>query len=123
MSVNWQTFNFSEFLPVKIDNLVPGNSYIVLSTSQDIYPNGRWVITVQSYAAIDPYNPFGYADVTITNSTEPDFITILNSHNPNMVFTTNDRAFYNEGIVRIDNYLKSYNKLFPVELIEELASY
>ena len=40
-----------------------------------------------------------------------------------MVFTTNDRAFYNEGIVRIDNYLKSYNKLFPVELIEELASY
>ena len=71
----------------------------MLSTSQDIYPNGRWVITVQSYAAIDPYNPFGYVDVTITNSTETDFITILNSHNPNMVFTTNDRAFYNEGIV------------------------
>jgi hypothetical protein len=123
MSVNWQTFDFSEFLPVKIDNLVPGNSYIVLSTSQDIYPNGRWVITVHSYAAIDSYNPFGYVDVTITNSTETDFITILNSHNPNMVFTTNDRAFYNKRIVCIENYLKSYNKLFPVELIEELASY
>jgi hypothetical protein len=123
MECNWQTFNFSEYCPVKIYNFLSGNSYVALSTSDTIYSNGRWVVTFDSFATIDPNKPASYINATITNSTESDFITILNSHNPNMVFTTDDRIFYNENILRVEEYLKLHNKAFPADIIQVIAEY
>jgi hypothetical protein len=123
MAFTWQTFDFSEYPPVRVENFVPGNSYIVLSTSDAIYPNRRWVVTFDSFATIDPNKPLGYINATIVNSTDTDFITILNSNNPNMVFTTDNRAFYNESVLHVENYLKLRNRIFPVDIVQTIAEY
>lgn len=123
MNFDWKTYAFADYVPTQIDKLVPNKTYVALSTSDTIYPNGRWLVTFHEIILIDSDTPLEYINVTVNSSTADGFVGIID-HFTRMVLTTKDRVFYDYNLLEVEKYTTNYNKkLLPTDVNEIVASF
>jgi hypothetical protein len=123
MNFDWKTYAFADYSPTDVVKLVPGKTYVSVSTSNIIYPNARWLVTFHNIYLIDPQTPNDYITVTIKSSTAAGFEEIINGFGA-MVFTAKDRAFYDYNLLEVEKYTTNYNnKLLPPDVTAHIASF
>jgi hypothetical protein len=123
MSFDWKTYTFADYVPTQIDKLVPNKTYVALSTSDTIYPNGRWLVMFHELTLIDSDAPLEYINVTINSSTAEGFVGIIDNLTT-MALTTKDRAFYDYNLLEVEKYTTNYNKkLLPPDVNAVIVSF
>jgi len=120
MSFEWSKFNFRDYVPMRVTELIPETDYVAISTSDKIYPNHKWLIRFHYIRIIDPNSPSEYLQVTMRDSTENKFKK-LNNHN--MVFCSNDRDFYNANIIKTEQYLHNNSTTLPPDIIFHISGF
>jgi hypothetical protein len=123
MNFDWKTYAFADYSPTAVNKLVPGKTYVSLSTSNIIYPNSRWLLTFHNTYLIDAGAPNDYIIVTIKSSTAAGFDDIIDELGP-LAVNTKDRAFYDYNLLDVEKYTTNYiNKLLPPDVTAHIASF
>jgi hypothetical protein len=123
MNFDWKTYAFADYSPTDVVKLVPGKTYVSVSTSNIIYPNARWVVTFHNIILIDAGSPNDCIIVTIKSSTASGFDETKEELGP-LAFNTKDRAFYDYNLLDVEKYTTNYNKtLLPPDVTSHIASF
>jgi len=123
MNFDWKTYAFKDYIPTDVDKLVPGKTYVSVSTSNIIYPNSRWVVTFHNIILVDAGAPNACIIVTIKSSTASGFDETKEVLGP-LAFNAKDRVFYDYNLLDVEKYTTNYNnKLLPPDVTAHIASF
>lgn len=123
MNFDWKTYAFADYSPTDVVKLVPGKTYVSVSTSNIIYPNSRWLVTFHNIYSIDTGTPNDYILVTLKSSTASGFDEI-NEELGSLMFNAKDRAFYDYNLLEVEKYTTNYNNnLLPPDVTAHIASF
>ena len=118
----WINFDFSEYVPVRVEQMLNNNTYVAFSTSSDIYPNGKWLLTKLSDCCTFKSSEWGdeYVYMNIVRTNSKYFDECLNH---NMVMTTKDRIFYDANLLLIEKYTKLPGIRLPTDIINYISEF